>query len=155
MEISFYNNVSEKEKIGKTLKNKKSLTGFLKQATSVINPVITIEIENPTKYNYVYIPQFHRYYFINDMINIRNNIWEIHMHVDALSSFKSQIRRNRAIIDKSQDTQYSNDYFNDGTTFFHDSREYNEVASFQNGFDDIPHYILITAGGKWYVNISL
>ena len=146
MEISFYINTSEKEKFDKSLTNEKSLTGFLKQATSVINPVITVEIENPSQYNYCHIPQFHRYYFINDMINIRNNIWEFHMHVDALSSFKSQIRANKAIIDKNQYLTNANEYYNDGNTFVHDSKETNEIATFQNGFDDVPHYILITAG---------
>ena len=146
MEISFYNNVSEKEKIGKTLKNKTTLTGFLKQATSVINPVITVEMKNPSQYNYVHIPQFHRYYFINDMINVKNNLWEIHMNVDVLESFKTQIKANKAIIEKSEQSASSNEYFNDGSTFYHDSREYNEIAMFQRGFDTAPSYILITAG---------
>ena len=146
MTINFYINTSEKEKFDKSLTNEKSLTGFLKQATSVINPVITVEIENPSQYNYCHIPQFHRYYFINDMINIRNNIWEFHMHVDTLSSFKSQIRANKAIIDKNQYLTNANEYYNDGNTFVHDSKETNEIATFQNGFDEIPHYILITAG---------
>ena len=146
MEISFYNNVSEKEKIGKTLKNKTTLTGFLKQVTSVINPVITVEMKNPSQYNYVHIPQFHRYYFINDMINVKNNLWEIHMKVDVLESFKTQIKANKAIIEKSEQSASSNEYFNDGTTFYHDSREYNEIAMFQRGFDTAPSYILITAG---------
>ena len=146
MEISFYNNVSEKEKIGKTLKNKTTLTGFLKQVTSVINPVITVEMKNPSQYNYVHIPQFHRYYFINDMINIKNNLWEIHMKVDVLESFKTKIKANKAIVEKSEQSASSNEYFNDGTTFYHDSREYNEIAMFQRGFDTAPSYILITAG---------
>ena len=146
MEISFYNNVSEKEKIGKTLKNKTTLTGFLKQSTSVINPVITIEIENPSQFNYCHIPVFHRYYFINDMINVKNNLWEIHMKVDVLESFKTQIKANKAIIEKSEQSASSNEYFNDGSTFYHDSREYNEIAMFQRGFDTAPSYILITAG---------
>ena len=146
MEISFYNNVSEKEKIGKTLKNKTTLTGFLKQVTSVINPVITVEMKNPSQYNYVHIPQFHRYYFINDMINVKNNLWEIHMKVDVLESFKTQIKANKAILEKSEQTASSNEYFNDGSTFYHDSREYNEIAMFQRGFDNAPSYILITAG---------
>ena len=146
MEISFYNNVSEKEKIGKTLKNKTTLTGFLKQVTSVINPVITVEMKNPSQYNYVHIPQFHRYYFISDIVNIKNNLWEIHMKVDVLESFKTQIKANKAIIEKSEQTASSNEYFNDGTTFYHDSREYNEIAMFQRGFDTAPSYILITAG---------
>ena len=146
MTISFYINTSEKEKIDKNLTNEKSLTGFLKQATSVINPVITIEIENPSQYNYCHIPQFHRYYFINDMINVKNNIWEIHMHVDVLESFKTKIKANKAIVEKSEQTASSNEYFNDGSTFYHDSREYNEIAMFQRGFDTSPSYILITAG---------
>ena len=146
MEISFYNNVSEKEKIGKTLKNKITLTGFLKQSTSVINPVITIEIENPSQFNYCHIPVFHRYYFINDMINVKNNLWEIHMKVDVLESFKTKIKANKAIIEKSEQSASSNEYFNDGSTFYHDSREYNEIAMFQRGFDTAPSYILITAG---------
>ena len=146
MEISFYNNVSEKEKIGKTLKNKTTLTGFLKQVTSVINPVITVEMKNPSQYNYVHIPQFHRYYFISDIVNIKNNLWEIHMNVDVLESFKTQIKANKAIVEKSEQSASSNEYFNDGTTFYHDSREYNEIAMFQRGFDTAPSYILITAG---------
>ena len=146
MTINFYINTSEKEKFDKSLTNEKSLTGSLKQATSVINPVVTVEIENPSQFNYCHIPQFHRYYFINDMINVKNNIWEIHMHVDTLSSFKSQIRANKAIIDKNQYLTNANQYFNDGNTFVHDSKETNEIATFQNGFDDVPHYILITAG---------
>ena len=146
MTINFYINTSEKEKFDKSLTNEKSLTGFLKQATSVINPVITVEMENPSQFNYCHIPQFHRYYFINDMINVKNNLWEIHMHVDALSSFKSQIRANKAIIDKNQYLTNANQYYNDGNTFVHDSKETNEIATFQNGFDEIPHYILITAG---------
>ena len=146
MTINFYINTSEKEKFDKSLTNEKSLTGFLKQSTSVINPVITIEIENPSQYNYCHIPQFHRYYFINDMINIKNTIWEIHLHVDVLESFKTKIKANKAIVEKSEQTASSNEYFNDGSTFYHDSREYNEIAMFQRGFDTAPSYILITAG---------
>ena len=146
MTISLYVNTSEKEKLDKSLSNKTELNGYLKQGSSVVNPIITIQITNPSQYNYVYIPQFHRYYFISDTVNVKNNIWEIHMHVDALSSFKSQIRANKAIIDKNQYLTNANEYYNDGDTFVHDSKETNEIATFQNGFDEIPHYILITAG---------
>ena len=146
MTINFYINTSEKEKFDKSLTNEKSLTGFLKQATSVINPVITVEMKNPSQYNYVHIPQFHRYYFISDIVNIKNNLWEIHMNVDVLESFKTQIKANKAIVEKSEQSASSNEYFNDGTTFYHDSREYNEIAMFQRGFDTAPSYILITVG---------
>ena len=47
MEISFYNNVSEKEKIGKTLKNKTTLDGIMKEGSSVTNTVFRIQVTNP------------------------------------------------------------------------------------------------------------
>ena len=50
------------------------------------------------------------------------------MHADALSSFKSQIRANKAIIDKNQYLTNANEYCNDGNTFVHDSKETNEIA---------------------------
>ena len=146
MTLNLYVNTSEKEKLNKSLSNKTDLNGYLKQGASVVNPIITIQITNPSQYNYVYIPQFHRYYFITDTVNVKNNIWEIHMHVDVLSSFKTQIRANKAIIEKNQYLTNANKYFNDGDTFVHDSKETNEIATFQNGFDETPHYILITAG---------
>ena len=146
MTINLYVNTSEKEKLDKSLINETVLNGYLKQGSSVVNPTITIQITNPSQYNYVYIPQFNRYYFITDTVNVRNNIWEIHMHVDTLSSFKTQIRANKAIIDKNQYLSNANKYYNDGDTFVHDSKETNEIATFQNGFDETPHYILITAG---------
>lgn len=146
MTINLYVNTSEKEKLDKNLINETVLNGYLKKGSSVINPVITVEINNPSQYNYIYIAEFHRYYFISDTVNVKNNIWEIHMHVDALSSFKSQIRANKAIIDKNQYLTNANKYYNDGDTFIHDSKETNEIATFQNGFDETPHYILITAG---------
>ena len=68
------------------------------------------------------------------------------MKVDVLESFKTQIKANKAIVEKSEQKASSNDYFNDGSTFYHDSREYNEIAMFQRGFDTAPSYILITAG---------
>ena len=146
MTINLYVNTSEKEKLDKNLINETVLNGYLKKGSSVINPVITVEINNPSQYNYIYIAEFHRYYFITDTVNVRNNIWELNMHVDALSSFKTQIRANKAIIDKNQYLTNANQYYNDGDTFVHDSKETNEIATFQNGFDETPHYILITAG---------
>ena len=100
MTINLYVNTSEKEKLDKSLINETVLNGYLKQGSSVINPTITVEINNPSQFNYVYISEFHRYYFISDTVNVRNNIWELNMHVDALSSFKTQIRANKAIIEK-------------------------------------------------------
>ena len=150
MTISLYVNTSEKEKLDKSLSNKTELNGYLKQGSSVVNPIITIQITNPSQYNYVYIPQFHRYYFITDTVNVRNNIWELHMHVDTLSSFKTQIRANKAIIE-SIEKKYTNTYINQNWDDKIENRRFNHVIMFPNGFNDTDNEIdwtkiLITAG---------
>lgn len=150
MTISLYVNTSEKEKLDKSLSNKTELNGYLKQGSSVVIPIITIQITNPSLYNYAYIPQFHRYYFITDTVNVRNNIWELHMHVDSLSSFKSEIRANKAIIERIE-KKYTNTYINQNWDDKIENRRFNHVIMFPNGFNDTDNEIdwtkiLITAG---------
>ena len=83
MDITFYINNSEKNKISKNLTNNTHISGTLRNETGVMNPVILIHSVNPTKFNYVYIPEFNRYYFITDMVSIRTDIWQIKLHVDV------------------------------------------------------------------------
>ena len=52
MEINFYKNLSEKNKIGKKLLNNLSLNGNLREESSVINPNILVEHSNLSVYNY-------------------------------------------------------------------------------------------------------
>lgn len=52
--------------------------------------------------NYVYIPEFNRYYFINDIISIRTNMWRLDMHVDVLMSYKNQIKQMNAFVNRNE-----------------------------------------------------
>lgn len=58
--------------------------------SSVINPVITLDDTNPTRYNYCYIPDLKRYYFINDWV-WENGIWQASCSCDVLATWKSDI----------------------------------------------------------------
>ena len=102
MELRLYKNISEQNKINKTLKNELVLTGTLRETTSIIKPSITIEISNPTVYNYVYIPQFKRYYYINNIISQRNNIWTLELNVDVLMSYQSGILSLKANVARQE-----------------------------------------------------
>ena len=53
MDIKIYNNTSEKVKVGKTLTNVRDISGELKEACDIINPVIIISGENLSSYNYL------------------------------------------------------------------------------------------------------
>lgn len=99
MEIQLYSNSSPKEKVDKAITAQFTLQGYLKEATSETAPTIKIEHAGAlTGINYCYIPDFGRYYYIDDIISVKNNIWEVVMRVDVLMSWKNGIRNNNAIL---------------------------------------------------------
>jgi len=151
MQINLFTYAKEKERIDKTpyLTNRFPLNGNLKNETSVINPVILVEKTNPTLYgyNYLYIPDFKRYYFITNIKQIRSRLWEISAKCDVLYSFMTDILANKCIIEKAENSPDANLYLNDGS-FVTDSRKYNEVIPFDSGLSLNGSYILICAGGN-------
>lgn len=102
-----------------------------------------LNADNPTVYNYAYIPAFSRYYFINKIESYRTGLFILTMSVDVLETYKTEIKGMLAIIDKNETV--GNNYFNDGS-FVLDSRAYNQIINFSNGFNDNGEFILITAG---------
>ena len=131
------------------LSEKFTLVGELHSDCSVLNPIILVNKSNPTyyRYNYMYIAEFGRYYFITDIIGIRNDLWEIHGHVDVLFSWKPYIQNMRVIVEKTESMNDANLYLDDGT-FLADSRKGIETKFFPSGLDDNGTYILIAAGGE-------
>lgn len=108
-------NESEKNKVTKTLTEIMTVSGVLKSETSIIDPVIMIscELSNVTKCNYITIGSFGRSYFVNNIRSIRSGLVEFSCHVDVLTSFADSIRENTAIIRK-QESKW-NLYLNDGS----------------------------------------
>lgn len=134
MNIILYKSNAEPNRLDKTnfLIKSIELIGTLKQSTSLINPSIIVELEYQkitrlvdssnlnvvdstnnqistteyffVNYNYAYIPQFDRYYFITDIISIRQNIWQLDMHVDVLMSYKNQLLELDTLISRNENT---------------------------------------------------
>lgn len=149
MEIRLYFTTSPDNRMTKYLTNASVMQGNLRDVSNVVNPVILIErdIEQLSGlYNYAYIPEFNRYYFITEMQSYRNNFVLLSLSVDVLYSFKNQILNNVAIVDKAQQTDFSNIYYDDGS-FITESRDFYTIKTFTNGFNDDGEFILITAGG--------
>lgn len=49
-------------------------------------------------YNYAYIPDFNRYYFITNISSYRTNLWRIDMKVDVLMSYANEINNQNEFI---------------------------------------------------------
>ena len=146
MDILLFTNYSENNRMNKILSAPVTLSGVLRQSTDIIDPVINIEYDDPTEYNYVYIEDFGRYYFITGCSVIRTGLWQLNLHVDVLGSYKSQILAKTALISKQQNAARGNVYFNDGSEV-NDSRCFNTIINFSDGFNASGEFILITAGG--------
>lgn len=58
--------------------------------SSVINPTILLDAENPIGFNYAYIFNFDRYYFVDEW-TWQNGLWMATLHVDSLASWRGYI----------------------------------------------------------------
>lgn len=114
-DIILQRNNSEMNRVSKSVDNILTVSGTLKEDTSIIDPVIKIkcELSDVTGCNYISVPAFGRSYFVTNIRSIRNGLVEFACHVDVLSSFATSIRSNTAII-KRQENSW-NLYLNDGS----------------------------------------
>lgn len=144
--VTLYQNSSPVEKIGKSLSSGESFSCLFKQDTSILKPVITLRSSNsgiPT-YNYMYIQELSRYYFIDDIISINNNTWEIHGHVDVLETYKSQIRANTAVVKRQQNL--FNLYLDDPEFKTYNMERVQTRRFPANPFTKVLHYVLVVNG---------
>ena len=112
--IIFVKCESDQDVIGKQWDDEDELTieGKLMFDQSISNPIFLIS-GSVLGYNYCYIPDFGRYYYITEQIVKTGNMSEIHMKVDVLNSWQSDILDNDAVIERSQNSTNVNSYFND------------------------------------------
>lgn len=146
MNITLANNSSERNEVNKNINTGPSFDCILRAETSVSDPVILLEYEgNLSAYNYCYISDFQRYYYIIDITSVRNNLWAIKCHVDVLMSFKSSILSSIAILDESSITGANKYLANDVWRAL--SKDKTHIIPFSSGLNSSGQYILITAGG--------
>ena len=88
----------------------------LKDVTSLYTPSLIISaerfmenghIKNPMRYNYCYIPDFERYYFVRSWNWILGR-WECALEIDVMASFKTEIGNSTCMVLRSA-SQYDPD----------------------------------------------
>lgn len=147
MDIILYVNSSEVQAVNKILSSDLTISGTLRNESSVINPSFLIEITNPSSYNYCYIAEFGRYYFIRDIVSVRNNIWKIYCDVDVLMSFKTYILNlSVTVSDLSNGESVASTYMQ-GDVWKPTVKTKTDIITFPSGLLSSGEYILITSGG--------
>ena len=146
MEIKLYKTSSPRKKLVKDLTDGITLTGTLRGQSSIMSPSLQIQDIAVIGYNYCYIPDFGRYYYINGINALRANLFELSLGIDVLMTYAEAIRNNAAIIDKVQPQKGAMPYINDGS-YVSTNKMYQTIINFSGGFNDNGEFILITAGG--------
>ena len=146
MQIILYSNVSEPYRVNKKLTQVRELAGILREGSNLIAPEIKVQLDDPTNFNYAYIPEFKRYYYVNDVIIDYNNIYTLTLQVDVLMSFKNQFLPLSGVILR-QENNY-NDYLYDENIVGLQNMQV-QVKTFEKSgfFTNELQNILIVAGG--------
>lgn len=146
--VQLYRNGSPNLKVDKNITLIYTATGALRNGSSVLNPVITIEPDVPSTaiavVNYAYIPEFERYYYTGDPYTDTNGLWTIPMHVDVLMSFKTGIRNQSAIVARQENVY--NMYLDDGWFMAYQNPDIQPLYFSQPSPFEAEEYILVIAG---------
>lgn len=67
-------------------------TGTLTTESGMVSPSVIMDFgQTAPTYNYAYITEFGRYYWINEITSIGGGLWRVDMSCDVLASFKTAI----------------------------------------------------------------
>lgn len=144
--ISLFKTDSENNRVVKTLNDEKQLFGELRNQTSVLNPSIRIEsADNISTYNYAYISEFGRYYYITDIVSVRTNCWVVSLRCDVLMSYKDEIKTITGVVVRQESNP--NKLLVDRLERIQSDKEI-DILYYPDAFSKNLQYVLVTAGGQ-------
>ena len=103
MTIHLYNNADDKRTMHKTLTGGVTVDAVFLETSSILNPRLRLTW-NPAylSCNYIHIPAFSRYYFINDISVDVGGVAIIEAHVDVLQTYSQAIETCAAVVTRGQ-----------------------------------------------------
>lgn len=100
----------------------------LKRETSMTNPTFIMTIDNEV-YNYVWVPDWGRYYFINDIVYGNSNLCELRCTLDILATYKDDISNYMGFVERTSHPSWYNTDINDNAISVEDVVEYMDSES--------------------------
>lgn len=148
MEIILYRTASDPRKLTKDLVLVADKVNCnLKGSVSIMGPSLIFTIPSSvSEFNYIQInsaPFFGRYYYVTDIIVQANNLATVTCKIDVLMSHKTEILKEKAILDRQESKV--NAYFSDNEIPL-ENQLVTTFKQFPQGFSDTINYYL-TIGG--------
>lgn len=92
-EIIFYKYDGHIDTINKRLETPYNMTGKIHNSIDILHPSITVQYDDTGvfPYNYCYIPDLNRYYFISGVTNDGGKKYILQLDVDVLKTYETEI----------------------------------------------------------------
>ena len=112
MLMKLYTTKTPNNEIGKVLENETENNIKFKSQADRTKPVVVLMSETMIDFNYAYIPDFNRYYFVENIEVTPNKIYNISLRCDVLESFKNDILESSGFVNQqtTPNKYYNSDY---------------------------------------------
>ena len=140
--LKLFKNSSENNDVSKTLTDEHKVTGYSRVVVDMLNPVIELAGIEVNSYNYCYVQELNRYYYIENINISPNGVYRLSMRIDVLMTYRDDIMASHGLITKNREY---NPYTGDVDV---ESRYTLEKHEFENGFDfSNGDFVLVTMRG--------
>lgn len=147
LQITFKKCVSPVNKVDKTFTgSSESFDVVLKDSTDIFKPTFLIQTSADIwMFNYIDAKSsLGRYYFITDVRSVGNNRYEVDAKTDVLSTWKSEIRSNSAVLKRQQGVY--NLYLDDPEFHVYNNERIQTLQFPTNNFNKQLNYVLVVNG---------
>ena len=151
MDIILYNSTAEPNLLDKSSKlgTGVTLSGNLRESTALLSPSLLVESSTFLYFNYCYIPDFNRYYFIQSIELHSKNLYRLNLNIDVLFTYKDKIKDLSGIVSRNENTY--NDLIKDDRITFtnHTVMQYATVTNtedcevFETDINPYPHDVTV------------
>lgn len=141
MDIEFYNYTGEFNRLNKTLTDGTTVSCDFNIDYNKINPTLKLKYDNDFNFNYCYISDFGKYYFIDNVTILRNGFIVCNLTEDVLMTYKELILSASGTITKSFNSPYLQ-----GANIPVTSKPSIVKYDFDDSFNHSGEYVIIASG---------
>lgn len=148
--VYLYTQNSENNALEKDITLVNIITGKFNHSIGVKS--LNVDVVNiDMNFNYVYIPSLNRYYYVDSVEIVSNDVRRLMLKEDVLMSWQSLIKQQSAFVDR-QENLYDADIVDDLVTYSYDKSIINNVIElytdiYENTENNKLNFVIETVGG--------
>lgn len=98
MKVELYTTTDNARTVNKTLNLDRTLDIVFRQTVDEQAPIIIMNKDNLANSNYIHIPDFKRYYFIDDVTNLTATLVKVQLTTDLLMTYQDIVLNSQVQI---------------------------------------------------------